>query len=166
MPVPPVAVAHRSPSDPLILFFWLLSIAVWSMPSLAGDFAQFSESTGERRLARIQFHTADELSAALQRSAELFESGNWRDQVDSPVVFILHGPEGKALLRARYRQHKELVDLAARLAALAVVDIRVCETWMGGEGIRAEELQPFVGTVPFGPEAERQLRDEQGYQYF
>jgi len=112
-------------------------------------------------LARIQVHTSAELTGILKRADELFSA----EQLDTsePIVFVLHGAEGRAFLRQSYAGNKDLVDLAAKLSALEVVDIRVCETWMGGQRIEASELQPFVDTVPYGPAEVKRLRGEQNY---
>lgn len=115
-------------------------------------------------LARIQVHTTAELAGILLRAEELFNA----EQLDTsePIVFVLHGGEGRAFLRQSYAGNRDLVDLAAKLSALQVVDIRVCETWMGGQRIDARELQPFVDTVPFGPAEVERLRGERNYIYF
>ncbi len=119
-----------------------------------------------RRLAEIRLHSVDELTELLHRAEQWFDSEDYSLWPASPVTFLLHGNEGKVFLRENYRQHKTLVDLAARLSALNVVDIKVCETWMGEERLDPTTLLPFVSTVPSGvTEVERLLRDE-AYIYF
>ncbi len=130
-------------------------------------FAEVMPAAGDSEnlyLARIQVHTSAELAGILKRADELFSTA----QLDTsePIVFVLHGGEGRAFLRQSYASNKALVDLAAKLSALEVVDIRVCETWMGGQRIDASELQPFVDTVPYGPAEVKRLRGEQNYIYF
>jgi intracellular sulfur oxidation DsrE/DsrF family protein len=117
-------------------------------------------------LARIQLHTAGELYDALRRARELLLAGRVESGGGEPALFVLHGPEVHALLRRNYREHQALVDLAASLSALGVVEIRACETWMGGNRIDPAELYPFVGTVPNGPAEERRLLEEAQYVYF
>ncbi len=102
----------------------------------------------------------------LQRSDQLLQDGTLSMGTSSPVRFVLHGPEVRVLLRQNYSTHKQTVDLAARLSALGVIDIRVCERWMGGNRVEASELPPFVKTVPYGPAEERVLMREQDYVYF
>ncbi len=119
-----------------------------------------------RFLAHIEVHTVTELQSFLQRAEDLFESGSFRVAEHAPVAFVLHGPEAKALLRSNYRENKQLVDMAARLSAFKVIDIKVCQTWLGGQGLDAEELPPFIGTVPFGPKEERRLLEDGAYVYF
>lgn len=119
-----------------------------------------------RYLAEIELHSVDELDGALTRAGELFESGKFSAGSDAPVVFVLHGPEAKSLLNANYSANKSLVDLAARLSAFKVVDIKVCKTWMGGEGLDESQLPPFIDTVPFGPAEKQRLIEEENYVYF
>lgn len=125
-----------------------------------------AQESQQRLLAHIRLHTVAELVAALARAEQWFDDGRWQAGRDAPVAFVLHGAEARALLRDNYRAHKTLVDLAARLSALGVLRIQVCETWMGGEGLDASQLQPFVGTVPEGPAEEQRLLEVERYRYF
>lgn len=79
-----------------------------------------------------------------------------------PVVIVLHGPEAEPFLRRNYLDHRSLVDRAARLKAFERIDMRMCETWMRRQGIGADELLPFVDTIPLAPEEVRRLEQE-GY---
>lgn len=127
-------------------------------------FMQNLQAAPEQALARIELHTADELYQVLKRSDSLFalaEAGE-----SSPVVFILHGSEAKVFFRQNYSQNKPLVDLAAKLSAFNIVDIKVCKTWMGHHQLQADQLLPFVGTVDNGPAAEQELLLQRNYRYF
>ena len=115
-------------------------------------------------VARIELHTAEELMSVLTRSSELFDVA-YQSQV-STVVFLLHGPEARIFFRESYHDNRALVDLAAKLTALKVVEIKVCETWMGSENLDRNQLLPFVGTVPYGPAAESYLINKKSYNYF
>lgn len=117
-------------------------------------------------LADIRVHDADELLSTLMRVDELFERGDIAVGTDLPVVFLLHGNEAKTLYRDQYEQNKAVVDLAAKLSAFGVVDIKVCERWAGNQGLDKSNLQPFVGTVSFAAAEKRRLLEEQGYIYF
>ena len=77
-----------------------------------------------------------------------------------PVVIVIHGPEAPVFLRRNYVQFKDVVDLAARLDALGLADIRMCETWMRNNGVVRGDLAPFVDTVRFAPEEIARLEDE------
>ncbi len=116
-------------------------------------------------LARIGNNSPEELERALVRIEQYFLADQPEGDYE-PVVIVLHGPEVRLFMRDRYQKHKHIVDLAARLTAFNVVDIRVCETRMGVLGQPVSSLVPFVSTVPFGlAEIDRLVNDEQ-YLYF
>ena len=102
----------------------------------------------------------------LRRADKLLADGVASQEGAARVTFLIHGPEVKMLLRENYLANKEVVDLAASLSALGVVDIRACLTWMGGNGVDEAQLQPFVGTVPNAPAELNHLIKEQNYVYF
>jgi intracellular sulfur oxidation DsrE/DsrF family protein len=140
-----------------VVFAWLLACA-----STAQDISLDSPSY----IAAIELHTSAELFSVLQRADQLLMDGVALQSEPAAVTFVLHGGEVTSLLRQNYRQNKALVDLAARLSALGVVEIMACETWMGGNSVAGEELQPFVKTVIYGPEEVSRLIDEENYLYF
>lgn len=116
-------------------------------------------------VADIRVHTAQELEGALSRVEAMFDNGGIREQ-DEPVIFLLHGDEARTLYRQNYGEHKDVVDLAAKLSAFGVVDIKVCESWSDHHSLDRNRLQPFVETVPFAPAEKRRLLEEEGYNYF
>ncbi len=118
-----------------------------------------------KRLADIRVHSAEELGRVLGKVDELFVDGGISEQ-DEPVVFLLHGNEALTLYKQNYDQNKNVIDLAAKLSAFGVVDIKVCEVWSKNKGLDNNRLQPFVSTVPFAPGEKRRLVKEEGYQYF
>ena len=128
--------------------------------------AQTTDTAGQRYLAEIEVHTADEMLSILRRTEDLLQQGAIPLDGDPRVAFVLHGPEVYVLLRQNYFDNKEVVDRAASLSALGVVEIMACETWMGSKGIDPDELQPFVATVPYGPAEERRLVKEENYLRF
>lgn len=177
MRLPRVAVVHLFPfrrgeqrsARSLILLVGMLSLGhiqllaaepVLSRPGHVQDTA-----TGKAYIADIELHTAAELYGALRRADQLFSDGGFAAD-SQPVQFILHGAEAKFLQQNQYQQNKALVDLAARLSAFRVVEIRVCETWMSGQSIDAKTLPPFIGTVANGPIEKQRLMEKQGYTYF
>ena len=117
-------------------------------------------------LARVAKDSPDELLEALQRAEQLFLEGVLSAEEIEPAAMILHGPEVAIFLRENYAEHSELVDLAARLSALQVIDLRVCETRLDVMDSDRSGLYPFVGTVPFGPRAVNDLLEKKGYVYF
>ena len=141
-----------------LLILSLQATLSFSQTSLAVDESQ------DYYLARIELHTAEELFQALQRSNALFQANNYASQ--APVAFVLHGAEAKVFFRNAYQQNQALVDLAAKLSALNVVEIKVCKTWMGVNSLDENQLMPFIGTVRYGPGEEQRLMRQEGYRYF
>lgn len=141
----------------LLLSFFLLPALSLGQTTLAVD-------DEPAYLARIELHTAAELYDLLQRSQRLFQLS--QQAPATPVAFVLHGAEAKVFFRQQYTANQALVDLAAKLSAFKVVDIRVCKTWMGGQSLDESQLLPFIGTVPLGVAEERRLLERQGYNYF
>lgn len=116
-------------------------------------------------LARIFLNSPDDVERALLRAEELYRRGDVSAD-DEPLAFVLHGPEVQIFFKDNYSKYSTIVDLAAKLSAFKVVDIKVCKTRLGVLGQSDEVLPPFIKTVPFGPlEVERLLMEEQ-YVYF
>ena len=116
-------------------------------------------------LARIEQNSPEEIVQALLRAESLFRDGAAL-QIAEPLVFVLHGPEVAIFFRENYGKYKSVVDLAARLSALEVIDVRVCRTRMGVLGREDGALVPFVTTVPFGPAEVERLIDNEKFVYF
>lgn len=144
----------------LVFLAILLALGPWQA------LAQSDTAEPPGYIAGIELHTAQELQTALKRAEKLLLDGRLPLGSQMPVAFVLHGPEARVLLRQNYLKYKATVDLAASLSALGVVDIKACETWMGGNRIMVEELQSFVGTVPYGPREVDRLVKEKNYLYF
>ena len=123
-----------------------------------------TQLVSSRYMGQAQVHTADELLALLSR-AERISSGLDEYSTTEPVALVLSGEEIDLFKRENYRKNKALVDLAARLDAFNIVDIKVCKYWMYQRGIDTRDLPPFVETVP---EAEQEVKRLQkaGYVSF
>ena len=131
----------------------------------AADSSEKSDKVQSQRLqADIALHTLSELQQLLEQ-AENIANGGTEYNTNEPIAVVLHGEEIKAFLRSNYRMNKSLVDLAARLDAFNVIDVKVCKRWMGANGIMPNDLPPFVEPVPFGA-AERDRLEAAGYAYF
>lgn len=128
--------------------------------------AQQEFPSGDRYVADIQLETSEEFLALLNRASQLFLEGVADQQEDARVTFVLHGPVINDLLRRNYLAKREVVDLAARLTALQVIEVQACLTWMGMNGVSESDLQPFVETVSFAPGEVRRLREEKNYLDF
>ena len=116
-------------------------------------------------LARILNDSPKEVADALKRAEKLYLDGKLPENAN-PIAIVLHGPEVEIFFKDKYEEYKNIVDLAARLSAFGVVDVRVCETQTGIMGRARSSIHPFIGTVPFGPTEVKRLLDQQNYVYF
>lgn len=116
-----------------------------------------------KRLGDISLHSVEELQLLFNRVEQLVDRP--RSQGEEPLVsLVLHGPEVEFFALKNYAQYRDVVDRAAKLAALGAVDISICRTRMREYGIEPEQVPSFLRQVPFGPaEVERLL--EQGFVY-
>ena len=114
-------------------------------------------------VADISLHTEAELETLLSRVEQLLERP--RKSGEAPLVaLVLHGPEVEFFALKNYPQYREMVDHAAKLAALGAVDISICQTQMRTRGIGEDEVPAFLRQVPYGPGEVRRLLDS-GYVY-
>lgn len=119
--------------------------------------------TGGRYQAMILLHTDGELRDFLSRADTFAATTNY--QGNEPVALVLYGEEIALFTRDHYRENKMLVDLAARLDAFNVVDLKVCRQWLNREGIQEADLPSFLQPVDDGP-AEIQRLQQDGYASF
>lgn len=117
-------------------------------------------------VADITLQTDEEFRGLLERAEQLLLAGVPLPDAKARVTFVLHGPVIQSMLRPNYLQHKPVADLAARLSALQVIEVKACRRWMSGHGIHDADLLPFVETVALGPDLVEELVDEQHYLYF
>lgn len=147
----------------LIVVSLLLSQMSWAGANGLDSYQVIEGAPGY--LAQLPSHQVDDLTAALIRAEMLLVDGELTAGY-APVTFVLHGPEVSVFFKDNYSKNQGLLDLAAKLTAFGVVDIRICETQTGILGEDKSALVPFVGTVPYGPAEERRLLKEEGYVYF
>lgn len=131
---------------------------------MAADNPEYNNTLGGY-LARISNDSPQEVTDALKRAEELYLSGKLPPEI-GPIALVLHGPEVEIFFKDKYEKYKETVDLAARLSAFGVVDVRVCETQSGIMGRQRSSIHPFIGTVRFGPSEVKRLLEQQSYVYF
>jgi len=121
-------------------------------------------------VARINLKKADQVYEALQRAEAYFQtkqqSGAQVSPAVPPIAFVIYGPDVGIFFRENYSAFKPIVDLAARLSALEVIDIKVCQVSYEKEGLDKSTLLPFVTTVPFGPAEVTRLLEDQQYDLF
>lgn len=123
----------------------------------------FQIQAQEHFIGQLHAHSPTELSNLLDRAE------HWSEKTpnypENAITIVLHGPEAQAFVKDNYPMYRQLVDKAAKLDAFNVVDIKICETWMGMNQIQRSQLPAFVDTVPFGPAEENKLI-KAGYQQF
>lgn len=122
--------------------------------------------TQQNYLARVGYNDPAELENALIRAEQFYQNLEPQDLNVEPIAFVLHGPEVKIFFSENYEAYKRIVDLAARLSALGVLDIRVCEARSRHMRLELETLYPFVGTVEFAPKEIDRLISKEKYLYF
>ena len=109
----------------------------------------------------ISNHNIEELEALLKRAQEVtqLDSSNYGDL---EIVMILHGPDIDWFTQQNYKRNLELVDLAKKLDAFDIIDMKVCETAMSARGVKREDIPSFIESVPYAPDEMRRLLQE-GY---
>ena len=104
----------------------------------------------------VSDHSLEELEALLGRADEITQmSSDDYDKLD--IVMILHGPDIDWFTQQNYEQNKQLVDLAEKLDAYDIIDMKVCETAMSSLGVEREEIPPFIESVPYSPDEMKRL---------
>jgi len=128
--------------------------------------AQEQDFGEARYVADIELQNSQQLSELLQRAGQLLLDGVASQDGVPKVSFVLHGPVIKDLLRQNYAANIQLVNLAASLSALQVVEIKACRTWMGFNEVEEADLQPFVIPVNLARSEIERLREENNYLDF
>jgi len=104
-------------------------------------------------------HSKDEFRALLTRAEEISQAQP-DDFQDLEIIMILHGSDINWFTQDNYEHNQQLIDLAARLDAQGVIDMKVCEQTMTDRGVARENLPPFIESVPYAPvEIENRLRE-------
>ena len=150
------------PARNLIALALFLGVLLTSSLALSQD----RVPSQQRYVVDIELQTQDQFDLLLQRANQLLLSGEVQQDGEAAVVFVLHGPVLRSLLKQNYPENRQTVDLAARLSALEVIDLKACRTWMGGNNVSESDLQPFVETVSYGPAEVEGLLQQGNYSYF
>ena len=146
----------------LLVFFHVTALAGEQMQPLV----EAPQSAVPGYLVRIDQNKPEEVEAALLRAEALYLDGATLLPSPPPIALVLHGPEVEIFFRENYKRYKNIVDLAARLTAFQVVDIKICRTRLRFLEQDEASLFPFVGTVAFGPDEIARLTEEEGYVRF
>lgn len=143
-------------------FLVLLPALCTCLPLCAQDLV----AADQRYVVDIELQTIEDLQQLLERAEQLLIAGQVPAADEAAVIFVLHGPVLRSLIRENYLDNKRTVDLAASLSALGMIDIKACRTWMGSNNVAESELQPFVETVSYGTGEVQRLVRERNYLYF
>ena len=109
----------------------------------------------------VSDHTIEELESLLERAEEITQMTT--DEYDDiEIVMILHGPDIDWFTQQNYVNNKQLVDLAAKLDAYEIIDMKVCETAMDKLGFKRDDIPSFIESVPYSPDLMKRLLKE-GY---
>ncbi|GEM_PF-576645 len=104
-------------------------------------------------------HSIEELEALLVRAEEVSQT-HPADFEDLKIVMIIHGPDIDLFTSQHYEENKQLIDLASRLDAYDVIDMKVCEKTMTLRGVDRQDIPSFIESVPYAPiEIKQRLQD-------
>jgi uncharacterized protein len=104
-------------------------------------------------------HSIEEFQALLTRAEEVSQAPS-NDFDDLKIVMVIHGPDIDWFTQKNYEHNRQLIDLAARLDAYDIIDMKVCEQTMSARSVVREDIPSFIESVPYGPtEIKDRLRD-------
>jgi intracellular sulfur oxidation DsrE/DsrF family protein len=151
----------------LVAFSWYTAVmADGTMLRANGLIRAAPQGVPTSYLSRIELGDPEAVEGALKRAENFYFKERANQDVYSPVVLVIYGSEVGIFFKENYSMYKSIVDLAARLSAFKVIDIRVCETSAQGLGLDLKTLFPFVNTVNYGPAEVVRLIDVEKYTYF
>lgn len=110
----------------------------------------------------VSNHSREELLTVLKRADEIATTSS-SELKQLNIALILHGSDVAWFSRQHYDKNKELIDLAAKLDALEVIDMKICQQSMQKHGIADEDIPAFIERVPYAPDEITRL---QGSGYF
>jgi intracellular sulfur oxidation DsrE/DsrF family protein len=151
---------------------WMLLVAsvalLWVWPLQEGAYAADgarliaprTQPAEQRYVFDIDVGSREELLAILQR-AELL-SQDYSPETVSAIALILHGPELAYFDLRDYTSNREIIDLASRLDARKVIEIKACRTMLERLMMKPGNLPGYIEVVPFGPAEVKRLVGE-GY---
>jgi uncharacterized protein len=110
-----------------------------------------------RYLFVVADHTTEELKSLLLRADELARSGT-ADPDELDIALVIHGPTVGMFTEDNYENNREMIDLAAKLDAFKVIDLKICEMSMSNMGVKREQVPRFIESVPFAPDEIERLK--------
>ena len=116
---------------------------------------------GRRYAYDIVLHTPEQIREVLQHAEQLSAAPRPGNEKAS-IAMILHGPEIDIFSIENYPKYKDIVDLAAKLDAYNVIEVKMCQTMMRMRGLKNNNVPSFIELVPYGPDEVEKLR-QNGY---
>lgn len=98
----------------------------------------------------VVLHEREKIINMLRRAEELTAVPNPANRPQK-ITLILHGPEIEFFQISHYEKNRDIVDLAAKLDAFNIIDVKICNTKMSIMGIEKKDIPAFVEIVPYGP---------------
>ena len=111
----------------------------------------------QRRAYDIVLHTPEQIFELLQHTEQIASAPRSATEQAS-IAMVLHGPEIDFFSIENYPRYKDIVDLAARLDAYNVIEVKMCQTMMRKRGLKNENVPGFIELVPYAPEELEKLR--------
>lgn len=114
-----------------------------------------------RYLFVLADHSTEDLKALLTRADEIAQTsldhfGNLE------IELVIHGPTVEMFTQKNYPKNKELIDLAAKLDAFNVIDLKICEKSLASRGLSRDDIPAFIESVPYAPDEIKRLTQD-GY---
>ena len=129
-----------------------------SVPPLADS----PDASNDKRYAYdIVLHTPEQILEVLQHAEQLSAAPRPGTEQAS-IAMVLHGPEIDIFSIENYPKYRNIVDLAAKLDAYNVIEVKMCQTMMRMRGLKNENVPGFIELVPYAPEELEKLR-QRGY---
>ena len=114
-------------------------------------------SNGKRYAYDIVLHTPEQILEVLQHAEQLSAAPRPGNEQAS-IAMVLHGPEIDIFSIDNYPKYRNIVDLAAKLDAYNVIEVKMCQTMMRKRGLKNENVPGFIELVPYAPEELEKLR--------
>ncbi|WP_126454743.1 DsrE family protein [Sulfuriflexus mobilis] len=109
----------------------------------------------------IVLHTPEQIREVLQHAEKISQSPRPANEKPS-IAMVLHGPEIDFFSIENYPKYRDIVDLAAKLDAYNVIEVKMCQTMMRKRGLKNNNVPGFIELVPYGPGEVEKLR-QNGY---
>ena len=118
-------------------------------------------TNSQRRAYDIVLHTPEQIRELLQHT-EKVTSAPRSGSDQASIAMVLHGPEIDIFSIENYAKYKDIVDLAAKLDAYNIIEVKMCQTMMRKRGLKNNNVPSFIELVPYAPKELEKLR-QTGY---